>query len=183
MYLTVFLHPQAERSQVKTLSPSMIPSYLADKVCRADHISWRWCFFINLPVRSLVRHARTSVDADSPSSSAGSPWWRFSSACPIARSRMGRTSRCSRGCARETHHILICDCADRWCRGIDWLGCLLTVGLTVCLLLAMQWGGVTYAWSSAIIIALFVVFAVLLVLLCFWQVRVVWGRFEGEAGG
>ena len=61
---------------------------------------------------------------------------------------------------------------ERGCRsGIDWLGCVLTVGLTVCLLLAMQWGGVTYAWSSATIIALFVVFAVLLVALCLWQVR------------
>lgn len=64
----------------------------------------------------------------------------------------------------------------RRARGIDWLGCVLTVGLTVCLLLAMQWGGVTYAWGSATIIALFVVFAVLLVALCFWQVRVRAGR-------
>lgn len=54
------------------------------------------------------------------------------------------------------------------------------MGLTVCLLLAMQWGGVTYAWKSATIIALFVVFAVMLVLLCFWQVGL---GFKGEVSG
>lgn len=70
--------------------------------------------------------------------------------------------------------------ADGRRSGIDWLGCLLTVGLTVCLLLAMQWGGVTYAWKSATIIALFVVFAVMLVLLCFWQVGL---GFKGEVSG
>ncbi|EPS96462.1 hypothetical protein FOMPIDRAFT_86331 [Fomitopsis schrenkii] len=101
-----------------------------------DHISWRWCFFINLPFGGI---AVVAIFLCMPN--------------------------------RPVAHGADQSLFSRLRTGIDWLGCLLTVGLTVCLLLAMQWGGVTYAWSSAIIIALFVVFAVLLVLLCFWQLH------------
>ncbi|KXJ85039.1 major facilitator superfamily domain-containing protein, partial [Microdochium bolleyi] len=40
---------------------------------------------------------------------------------------------------------------------------MLLVAALVCLVLALQWGGSTYAWNSGRIIALFVVFAVLIV--------------------
>jgi len=43
---------------------------------------------------------------------------------------------------------------------LDLVGTPLFVGSIFCLLLAMQWGGSKYAWSSGRIIALFVVFAV-----------------------
>ncbi|KAI0890117.1 putative efflux pump [Annulohypoxylon maeteangense] len=43
----------------------------------------------------------------------------------------------------------------------DPLGTILFMPAVICVLLALQWGGTTYAWNSGRIIALFVVFAVL----------------------
>lgn len=45
---------------------------------------------------------------------------------------------------------------------LDPLGSVFFIPALICLLLALQWGGSTYAWNSARIIALFVVFVVLL---------------------
>ena len=46
---------------------------------------------------------------------------------------------------------------------LDVLGELFLFPSIICLLLAMQWGGSTYAWSNPRIIALFVLFGVLLI--------------------
>ncbi|KAH9924223.1 major facilitator superfamily domain-containing protein [Fomitopsis serialis] len=99
-----------------------------------DHVSWRWCFYINLPFGGLAVAAMFLCMPSRPA--------------PMGADKPLLT---------------------RLRTGIDWLGCVLTVSLTTCLLLAMQWGGVTYAWDSGTVIALFVVFAVLLIGLCFWQ--------------
>lgn len=45
----------------------------------------------------------------------------------------------------------------------DLAGTLCFLPMVVCLLLALQWGGSTYAWSNGRIIALFVVFGLLLI--------------------
>ncbi len=45
---------------------------------------------------------------------------------------------------------------------LDLLGNLFLFPCVICLLLALQWGGSTYAWSNGRIIALFVMFGVLL---------------------
>jgi MFS family permease len=52
----------------------------------------------------------------------------------------------------------------------DLLGTLFFIPAIVCILLALQWGGSTYAWSNARIIALFVIFAVLMTIFVVIQV-------------
>lgn len=51
----------------------------------------------------------------------------------------------------------------------DPIGTLLFIPAIVCLLLALQWGGTTYAWGSGRIIALFVVFGVCILVFIFVQ--------------
>ncbi|KAF7290398.1 Major facilitator superfamily transporter [Mycena chlorophos] len=46
---------------------------------------------------------------------------------------------------------------------LDPIGTILFVPAIICVLLALQWGGSTYAWNNARIIALFVLFCVLIV--------------------
>lgn len=50
----------------------------------------------------------------------------------------------------------------RWAR-FDWPGTVLFTASLICLFLALEWGGTTYAWSNGRIIALLVLFVVLLV--------------------
>jgi len=57
---------------------------------------------------------------------------------------------------------------------LDILGNVLFVGSIICLLLALQWGGVTYAWGSGRIIALFVLFGILVIAFVVVQI------FKGE---
>ncbi|KAJ4986520.1 major facilitator superfamily transporter [Stagonosporopsis vannaccii] len=91
-----------------------------------DHVSWRWCFYINLPIGagtitiiSLFFH----MDAQK-------------------RENLSLTQQIQR---------------------LDPVGVLFFVPCVVCLVLALQWGGTTYAWSSPTIIGLLVTFGVLLV--------------------
>ncbi len=56
-----------------------------------------------------------------------------------------------------THH------GESWLQRIkyfDPIGTALFMPAVICLLLALQWGGTTYAWDSGRIIALFVLFGV-----------------------
>ncbi|KAJ3495303.1 hypothetical protein NLG97_g3490 [Lecanicillium saksenae] len=52
---------------------------------------------------------------------------------------------------------------------IDFIGLLLFVPTVTCLLLAMEWGGSTYAWSNPRIIALFVLFGILAITFVVFQ--------------
>jgi len=54
---------------------------------------------------------------------------------------------------------------------LDPLGTLVFLPGIVCIILALQWGGTTYPWSSWRIILLFVLGAVLLIIFCFVQVK------------
>ncbi|KAK8055192.1 MFS general substrate transporter [Apiospora rasikravindrae] len=105
-----------------------------------DHVTWRWCFYINLPIGGATALALV-----------------FFLHLPAQPKPAGST-------------------ATTWSRSImrfDPVGTILFLPSIICLLLALQWGGTAYAWSSGRIIALFVVFGVLL--LAFAAVQV-WMR-------
>ncbi|KIW11817.1 hypothetical protein PV08_09090 [Exophiala spinifera] len=105
-----------------------------------DKVSWRWCFYINLPIGAVsiavvlfVLH----VPQDPKLSEK-----------PILK------------------RIL----------ELDLIGAAILIPAIICLLLAVQWGGSTYAWSNSRIIGLFVGAGLMLILFAVSQ----W--YLGEAG-
>ncbi|KAK2756713.1 hypothetical protein FQN54_005159 [Arachnomyces sp. PD_36] len=93
-----------------------------------DKLTWRWCFYINLPI-GAVTVLVIYIILKMPQSSVP---------------------------AKESSTL------DKISQ-LDPLGTLALVPCTVCLLLALQWGGSTYPWNDGRIIALLVLFGVLLV--------------------
>ncbi|RYO86918.1 hypothetical protein DL764_008935 [Monosporascus ibericus] len=90
-----------------------------------DGVTWRWCFYINLPIGGLAV------------------------LCLIFFLRVPKNKQ---------------DPATVWQRvtRLDPLGTFFFVPSIVCLLLALQWGGSTYAWNNWRIIMLIVFFGALL---------------------
>jgi EmrB/QacA subfamily drug resistance transporter len=82
-----------------------------------DNLSWRWVFYINLPIGAL---ALVVIAVVLPAASG-----------------------------RQQHKI-------------DYLGAVTLAGFATAVVLATSWGGTTYAWSSPVIIGLFVGSAALL---------------------
>ncbi|KAF2688368.1 MFS general substrate transporter [Lentithecium fluviatile CBS 122367] len=91
-----------------------------------DYVSWRWCFYINLPIGALAAAMLVFV-LRLPAPPKHSKTWS---------------------------QLL-------W--SLDLVGQLLFLPSITCILIALQWAGTTYAWSSARIIALLVVFIVLFI--------------------
>ena len=105
-----------------------------------DHITWRWCFYINLPFGLVTVvfiffffKQNTSAKADLQAANAAPVSWK-------QRLEL-----------------------------FDIYGTIVFLPMIVCLLLALQWGGSTYAWNNGRIIALFVVFGLLLIAFVFIQ--------------
>ncbi|KAJ1674669.1 hypothetical protein EV182_002808 [Spiromyces aspiralis] len=90
----------------------------------ADKVTWRWCFYINLPIGAVT--AVTSL---------------LFLRIPVER--------------------------ETWLeklKRIYFLGSFIMVGSLILILLALSWGGKTYAWNSAVVVALLIVgFALLAV--------------------
>lgn len=92
-----------------------------------ERVSWRWCFYLNLPVGAVAvafifvffRLPKKPQPADVASASIKQQILR-----------------------------------------LDPIGTFFFIPSIVCLLLALQWGGSTYAWSNWRIIFLFIMFAV-----------------------
>jgi EmrB/QacA subfamily drug resistance transporter len=97
-----------------------------------DKLSWRWCFYINLPVGAFTVVAIVL----------------FLHIKPPQSEKLSLLQ----------HFIRL-----------DPIGSFLFIPSIVCLVLALQWGGVTYAWSSARIIGLLVTCGVLFVAFWFLQ--------------
>ncbi|USW52065.1 Putative major facilitator superfamily, MFS transporter superfamily [Septoria linicola] len=90
------------------------------------NVSWRWCFYINLPIGGVAMLVIFFILKPTP---------------PV---QPGLTVR---------QQLL----------QLDLLGEAFLLPSIICLLLALQWGGATYAWSDGRIIALCVVFGVALI--------------------
>ncbi|KAJ4258162.1 hypothetical protein NW762_008303 [Fusarium torreyae] len=91
-----------------------------------DHATWRWCFYINLPLGGITAVVIFFLLKVPPK--------------PAAERRSFMTTL----------------------KGLDPIGTAVFIPSIICLLLALQWGGVKYPWSNARVIALFVVFGILL---------------------
>ena len=90
-----------------------------------DKVSWRWCFYINLPIGAVVIAIVIFIlRVESPPNDS-----------KTIRDRISQ---------------------------LDPIGTTLFLPGVVCLLLALQWGGSTYPWNNARIIALLVLAVVLL---------------------
>ncbi|KAI3323478.1 MFS general substrate transporter [Xylariaceae sp. AK1471] len=100
-----------------------------------DKVTWRWCFFINLPIGAVTL---VVIALFFPDPAQKKP-------------------------AKETF-------MERLMR-FDPIGTLIFIPAIVSLLLALQWGGTTYAWNNGRIIGLFVVFGVLIFAFLFVQWR------------
>ncbi|KAH8695149.1 putative efflux pump antibiotic resistance protein [Talaromyces proteolyticus] len=90
-----------------------------------DNVSWRWCFYINLPI-GAVTIAIVALVLKLPEAS---------------NKQLSTGERLQK---------------------LDPIGTSLFLPGMVCLLLALQWGGTTYAWSNGRVIALLVIAGVLL---------------------
>ncbi|KAE9392263.1 MFS general substrate transporter [Gymnopus androsaceus JB14] len=97
-----------------------------------DRLSWRWCFWINLPCGAVTF---------------------FTIACFF------------RSPHRPNKHFKFWKKLNQ----VDILGTILFIGTSVCLLLALQWGGTTYAWKNSRIWGLFLGSALIFILFVIWQ--------------
>ena len=96
-------------------------------------VSWRWCFYINLPIGGFAIIVLMLILHIPAAKKAGTPW----------RQQVEQ---------------------------LDPIGTVLFISGIVCLLLALQWGGSTYAWGNGRIIALLVLFV--LCILAFIAVQI-----------
>ncbi|KAJ4131541.1 hypothetical protein NW768_005732 [Fusarium equiseti] len=99
-----------------------------------QHATWRWCFYMNLPVGAVASIFLFFFHTISKKKHESVP---------------------------ALEHIT----------RLDPLGTFFFVPSMVCLILALQWGGSTYAWSSWRLIVLFVVFGLTLIAFAIVQVK------------
>ncbi|CAN8097747.1 unnamed protein product [Discula destructiva] len=99
----------------------------------ADKVSWRWCFYINLPIGGLsgliILLFFTTPNAAKPVQS------------PLREKLLQ----------------------------MDPLGVLLVMGAVVSYILALQYGGQSYAWNSSVVVGLLVGFVVILMVFAGWE--------------
>lgn len=93
-----------------------------------DKITWRWCFYINLPIGAVTFLVVLFI------------------------LKLPKTND-------TTEQLSVRDKVSR----LDPLGTICLVPSTICLLLALQWGGSAYPWSDGRIIALLVLFGTLMI--------------------
>jgi MFS family permease len=96
-----------------------------------QHLSWRWCFYINLPLGAVTMIIMVLFFRPIESSATLSMSQKI--------------------------------------KNLDLPGLLLFAPAIVMLLIALQWGGRSYAWKSATVIGLLVGSVVMMLLFGLWQ--------------
>ncbi|KAM7211072.1 Major facilitator superfamily domain containing protein [Rhypophila decipiens] len=104
-----------------------------------QNLTWRWCFWINLPIGLVVIVALTFV--------------------------LG--ARKSKNSSTKERELTL----TAKIKSMDWLGALLFLGATTCLLLALQWGGQTKSWHSPDVVGCFVGAGIIFTLFIAWQLQ------------
>ncbi|KAF7919910.1 uncharacterized protein EAE98_009144 [Botrytis deweyae] len=99
-----------------------------------DKVSWRWCFYINLPIGAIAI------------------------AVIVVYLKIHR--------ANNPENLTILARVMK----LDLIGTIIIIPAVVCLLLALQWGGTTYPWSSTKIIGLLVGSILLFILFIISQI-------------
>ncbi|KAI1366405.1 putative efflux pump [Xylaria arbuscula] len=103
-----------------------------------DKATWRWCFYINLPIGAVTLVIIAFFLSD-----------------PVRKQVDSEKQRSETFIQRINR--------------FDPIGTVLFMPGIISLLLALQWGGTTYAWSNGRIIALFVVFGILIIAFLYVQ--------------
>lgn len=99
----------------------------------ADRVTWRWCFYINLPIGGVAA-AIIVFFFRNPAS-----------AKPVEASWSEKAMQ------------------------MDLIGVFLVMGLMVCYLLALQYGGQTHPWNSGVVVGLLVGFILLAIVFVAWE--------------
>ncbi|GAA5956352.1 hypothetical protein JCM3765_005638 [Sporobolomyces pararoseus] len=120
-----------------------------------DKVSWRWCFYINLPIGAITVAVILWILDAQP-------------APPIQPQVAEYVDRKWRRWTR-----------GRWvpARGsfvykifaLDYTGMVLLLGLVTCLVLVLQWGGEKYSWNSPTVGGLFGCFAALIIIFVLFE--------------
>lgn len=110
----------------------------------ADHATWRWCFYINLPIGGVALAAIAIFQPTFP------PIGRRAEYKGYEWGMLGRVARC------------------------DWVGAVMAAGWAVCLIDALEWGGISRSWSNAGVIVSLVFMGVLPFAFFAWE------KFLGE---
>ncbi|GAB1207222.1 hypothetical protein APSETT445_005935 [Aspergillus pseudonomiae] len=105
-----------------------------------QHASWRWCFYINLPVGALAAILLLSIHIP----------------------KRVPTSHCTTSPPKAAGVRAILS-------QLDLLGSVLFAGFAVMISLSLEWGGSDYKWDSSVIIGLFCGAGMSLVVFGFWE--------------
>ncbi|OCF40914.1 aflatoxin efflux pump AFLT [Kwoniella heveanensis CBS 569] len=105
----------------------------------SDHVSWRWCFYINLPIGGVAVICLLIFQPSRP---------------PLGRDKTYK------GYSMEmVKQVIKC----------DWVAVALATGWGCSFILFTQWGGVTKKWSDGSVIACIVLSAILPIIFCVYE--------------
>jgi MFS family permease len=125
----------------------------------ASRGQWRWCFFLVLPLGALTILLSAFTLPSLP------PW-------PLNEETKAKL---------DTQLRLVS--GGKWKPKQDWLqrvvlvdiiGFFIVTSSLICLILALQWGGSTFAWKSSVIIGLFLGFGAIMAVFILWEFKAAW---------